>query len=865
MHLHGRWVDRLRALVRRNSVAEEIRDEIDFHLQERQREFERRGLSPDDARRAALARFGNPAVIHDRGYDVRGGGLMESILQDVRYAVRLWLKQPGTTAVALLTLVLGIGSTTALFSVVEAALIRPLPYSHPEQLVTIRVDVIDSGRPMRLGPSIGDLRTWRAESTVLSHVGMGRVGGFTPLVVDAGVPERLTVAEASEDFLEAYGISPILGRGIRADDMVKGAPAVALLGYGYWQRGFAGDAAVLGRVIRIENVPTTIVGVLPAGFYARSAVWRPVPSYVNRGSGTPVVGRLKPGVTLEQASRELDRLTVVSAASARGQTARGVVIETLYADETSGYVSTITTLAGAVGLILLIACVNIAGLLLARGSVRHVELAVRASLGAERKRLIRQLLTESVVLAIAGAALGVLAAWATLDSLVAIIPLTLPPNSPASISLPVLAGTAVLALVTVVLFGMAPALRLSRPDGIGVQVSGISRAGTPMPRRLGHLLIAVEVALTIVLVSASGLLIRSFARLTSVDVGYDPTGVLTLEVEPVDRSAAVRIDYYRALTSALQAMPQVVAAGGLDAFALEGGGMFVGMTTDAGASIQGPTRTVLPGYFEAIGVRPTSGRVFTAADRVEGESPVVVNALAAARHFGGNALGQAIRQDDSSPRYFRVVGVVPNLRLGDPDDEVAPEMYVLAGPDTLGQSDAITMVIRLREGASIPYETLRGIATAIGPKVLVGRIRPITDVLGQQVATPRRRTILLGLLGTFGLVLTLVGIFSMTAYAVARRTREIGIRMAFGAAPGDVVWHVVRDTMWPALIGLLVGIGAAFYATRIVAAFLFQTTPHDPGTFAGVAILVALGACLAAWIPARRAARVEPVTALRAE
>jgi hypothetical protein len=335
MHLHGRWLDRLRALVRRNSVAEEIHDEIDFHLEERQRDFERRGLSPEDARRAAIALFGNPSVIHDRGYDVRGGGVMESILQDVRYALRLLLKQRGTTVVALLTLALGIGSTAALFSVVEAALIRPLPYPHPEQLITISVEVIDSGNSMRLGPSVTDIRSWRTQSSVLSHVGMGRVGGFTPLIVDAGTPERVRVAEASEDFLETYGISPILGRSIRPEDMVEGAPSVALLGYGFWQSRFGGDAGVLGRVIRIENVPATVVGVLPAGFYARSAVWRPVRSYANRGSGTPVVGRLKPGVSLEQASRDLDRLTLASAASQRGQIAKGVVIETLYSDETS--------------------------------------------------------------------------------------------------------------------------------------------------------------------------------------------------------------------------------------------------------------------------------------------------------------------------------------------------------------------------------------------------------------------------------------------------------------------------------------------------------------------------------------------------
>jgi putative ABC transport system permease protein len=863
--------DRLRALLGRDGIAEEIHEEIQFHLGERMREYERRGLPPGAARRAALQRFGNPSVVQDRGYDVRGGGVMESILQDVRYAVRLLRKQPAFTAVALITLALGIGVTTALFSVIEAALLRPLPYPHPEELVTVDVDVSGkAGQSMRLAPSIGDIRTWRDAKTVFSHIGMGRVSGFVPLIVDAGTPERLTVAEASEDLLETYGIAPILGRGIQIDDTREGAPAVALLGYGYWRSRFAGDSGVLGRSIRIGNVPLTIVGVLPAGFYRDTSVWqakRFAPAFLGmRGSGTPVVGRLRPGVSLKQAARELDALTVASTTFGPVPTPAHVSLESLYRSETSEYGSTIKTLTYAVGLILIIACVNVAGLLLARGATRHVELAIRASIGAGRARLLRQLLTESVILALGGASLGLLFAWLTLDSLVAIIPLSLPPNSPATISVSVLTFTLALSVTTALLFGLVPALRLSRVGiGVGVQLAAASRSGVPLPRRLGQLLIGTEVALALVLVSGSGLMVRSFARLVSVDVGYDPARVLTMEVEPLDQTAAVRNQYYPALTAALAAMPQVAAVGAIDRLALTGGNTYRSTKTDSGAIVDGPQRTVLPGYFEAIGVRPIAGRLFVDAERGVGESPVVVNAAASTRYFSGSAVGHTLETDGRSPRHMRIVGVVPNLRHRGPAAPTRPEMYILPDPNSSEVPSPLAIVMRLRDGASVTQERLKAAADSIGPRVLVGRIRPGTDLVGEQVAKPRHRMILLSLLGGFGLLLTLVGIFSMTAYAVARRTREIGIRMAFGARPGDVVRHVVGDTVPPLLIGLAVGLGGAFYATRVIAAFLFETTPHDPGTFVGVVALIAGAACLAAWIPARRAAKVEPVAALRAE
>ncbi len=864
-------IARLRALFRYEATAAEIREELQFHVDMRTDEYTRHGLDARAARQAALRRFGHLALIQDRGYDVRGGGVMETMLQDVKYGLRQLRQHPSFSIVAVLTLALGIGVSTALFSVIDAALLRPLPYPHPEELVTLDVEEANqSGKPFRYAPSMADTRTWRTLTTIISHAGMGRVSGFVPLIVETGTPRRLTVAEASEDFLETYGVIPILGRGIQLDDTREGAPAVALLGHAYWQREFGGDPHVLGRDIRIQNRAVTIVGVVPAGFYNDTAVWqaKQFSSVMldRRGSGTPVVARLRPGVTLAQAKTVLDAVTPASTMTGRTPAPGRVVIESMYDEETGQFGATIRTLSMAVGLILIIACVNVAGLMLARGATRDVELSIRAAIGAGRGRLVRQLLTESLLLAIAGAFVGVLLAYISLDSLVALIPLSLPANSPVAINRTVLGFALGLTIVTALLFGLVPALKLSRaPRMIGTMLA-VGRSSAPLSKRAGQWLIGVEVSLTLVLMTGSGLILRSFARLVSVDLGFDATNVLTLEVEPLDEAAAIRREYYASLADALRRLPEVVSAGAIDQLALTGGGSYGFPTTaDTGAQVGGPQRTVLPGYLEAMRVRPLAGRVLEDADRGTGEA-VVVNASASQQYFGGNAIGHTLRTGGQKPRQWRIVGVVPNLRHGGPQGRVQPEMYVL--PDPHGPEPSpmtLAMVMRLRERASLPRDRLKQIAEAVGPRVLTGRAMPAAAVLNQQVAKPRHRMLLLTLLGLFGLLLTLVGIFSMTAYAVARRTREVGVRVALGARPAHVVGVMIRDAVWPVVFGLVAGLAGTYHATRIIVTFLFQTTPHDPATLVAVVALLGVAACLAAWLPARRAASVDPLAALRAE
>jgi putative ABC transport system permease protein len=795
---------------------------------------------------------------------------MESMLQDVKYSLRQLGRQPSFTILAGLTLALGIGVSTALFSVIDAALLRPLPYASPEQLVTLLVEDPNEGRPGQYAPSMDDIRSWRALETVVSRAGVGRVAGAR-LIVDSGTPERLVVAEASDDFLETYGITPILGRGIHADDTRRGAEPVALLAHGYWRQQFGADPGVLGRKITIENRPVTIIGVLPPGFYAESAIWQAIQfsaATANmRGSGTPAIARLRPGVTLEQARAAFNAVMPVGFMGGSSPVRGRVVMQSMYDDETGSYGPMILTLSMSVGLILLIACVNVAGLTLARGATRDVELAIRAAVGADRGQLVRQLFTESVLLAVAGALVGMVLAYASLDSLVALIPLSLPANSPVTINATVLAFALSLAMMTALLSGLVPALKLSRaPRALGTMFNVAGRGGAPLSKSAGQWLIGVEVALALVLMTGAGLMLRSFARLVSVDLGYNADNVLTLEVEPLDRAPAMRREYYTSLTAAMRQMPEVISAGAIDQTGLSGGGFYTSVSTDLGNRVAGPQRTVLPGYFESVGVTPIAGRLLEDADRVTSDA-VVVSESFARFYFGGHALGHTLRIGDAkNQRSLRIVGMVPDIKHRGPQGRHESQMYMLPDPNA---NPALRMrlaiVMRIRDGASLSIERLKEIAESLGPRVLVGEARPAAAFISQLVATPRQRMLLLTLLGVFGLLLTLIGIFSMTAYAVARRTREIGVRVAVGARPSQVVAAMIGGAVPPVIFGLAAGMAGTYYATRIITRFLFQTDPGDPATLAGVVALVGAAACLAAWLPARRAASIDPVAALRAE
>ena len=858
---------RVRALLRRDVVTSEIREELQTHLDMRAEEFERQGLTAAEARRQAVRRFGSVALYQDRGYDVRGGGVMETILQDLRYAVRLLLAQRAFSLVAILTLAIGVGLSTALFSVIHATVLEPLPYPHPEQLVNVNVPAPD-GR--ETSPSLEDVRAWRADGRVFQRAGLDR--GASERIVDAGQPEWVQVRSVTEGFLEALGVAPFAGRAFIEADTVREAPLVALLGHGYWRTHFGGDRAVLGRQIRIGGEPATIVGVLPAGFYPDIEVWQPFKPGVQermRGSGAPAVARLRTGLSREEGEKALAQF-VAAFDAAQGKPHDQVATDavrlfSVYDRAIEGTGPILWTLSGAVTAVLLIACVNVAGLLLARGTARHRELAIRASIGAGRLRLIRQLLTESLVLACAGGAAGILLAWVSLDALVAILPLSLPENGTASVSAEVLAFSALVAVSSALLFGLVPAWRLSRVTMTTALAGADRRSGAPLSRRTGQWLMAAEVALGVVLLAGAGLMIRSFSRLVAVDIGYDPRSFLTMEAAPLDPDPAVAAQYYPALVDALKRLPEVEAAGAGNQLPI-GGRRRAGWVTVQGEQVRVDQRLVLPGFFEAIGLPLKAGRFLTEADRASGRPVVVINELTARQTFGDvSPIGRLLPLRDQSPE---IVGVVGDFLQDGARSPVRANVYApYTGKERLNLDtrQPLLVVVRPRGNPAGLQGRLREVAQSIGPRVLVDRIRSGDDFVSESVTTPRHRMVLLALLGGVGLLLTVIGIFSITAFAVVRRTREIGVRMAFGADSRHVVRAMVRDAIGPVVLGLMAGAVGAYLSTGVLRTLLYETTPHDPVAFLAALTTFGVAAILAAWLPARRAALVDPVHALRTE
>ncbi len=866
---------RCRGLLRRDAVAGEIREELEFHVRMRAADFERAGTPAPLAVAQARERFGNMALWQDYGYDVRGGGFMETIVQDLRYGVRLLVRQPGFSLVAILTLGIGVGLTTAITSVIDAALLHPLPYARPEELVQLTMSVPQPGRPApsRFGLSTLDVETIRSTQNASVDVGQWQSSGA--MIADGPEPQRLRGMRIDGRYLGLFGVMPHRGRGIQDADTRADAPRVVVIGFGFWQSRFGGRDDAVGQLLRLDGESYEIVGVLPPGFDRTTPLWLPYKvaptSFTKRGSGSVTYARLRTGVPIEQASRELTTLlSGVQTDGAAPVAGSYVHVETLLTRETRGYWTTGNILLGSAGLILLIACVNVAGLLMARGATRLHEVAIRASIGAGRTRLVRQLLTESLLLAAAGTAVGLLLAWWTMDALVRNIPLPLSTNAPAAINVRVLGFSVALTLITGVLFGLVPALRLSRVRVSGALARGGRRAGSALSRRGGSWLIGVEVALALVLVIGAALMIKSFDKMTSVDLGFKPESFVTLEASPVEYNPTVFGTYYTSLVDQIQQWPDVEAVGAANHIPLMGSFSYSRITLDNGETKNVTIRRMLPGYFEALGLTPIAGRFPTPADTTGGRRVAVINQRAAKQLFAtGGSTGRVITMGKDP---VEVIGVVADLRnLGGNDLNMPSsmretlEVFATHQPAPGDRPEPLVVVVRPRANAGALEERLTQVAQSAGPRAIVDRVRKGSDWLDSTVITPKRRTVLLSLLGGLGLLLTLIGVFGMTAYTVARRTQEIGVRMAFGANAGDVVRQMLLEAARPLAIGIAAGLGGAWAVTRVISTFLYETTPTDPVAFAAAAAVLAAAAILAVWIPARRAARVDPVTSLRTE
>lgn len=811
--------------------------------------------------------------------------------QDIRYAFRTLLKRPGFAAVAVLTLALGIGANSAIFSVVNAVLLRPLPYPEPDRLVKIVGTDTREGTLGNLSPA--DFADLDAAGTLFeSMTAHGWVAFFT--ITGDGEPERISGSNVTFDFFQTLGVEPLLGRTFLPREDERGLPRVAVITHAFWERRFGTDPSTLGRVVNFNAIPTTVVGVLPPDYRhpepnpeREPDVYIPFrwdPAQMNRGGHfIRAIGRLTPGVTLDQARAELDTIARrLEQDYPDDNTDRGVNVSFLLDAIVRDTRLALLLLLGAVGFVLLVACANIANLLLASGSARQKELAVRAALGAGRNRLIRQLLTESVMLSVIGGICGLaVASWA-IQVLTRFSATLIPRAEGIQLDGTVLIFTGVIACLTGVVFGLAPALHLSRADVHDSLKEGTRGQSTGQARRgARELLIVAEVALSLVLLVGAGLFVQSLWRLQNVDPGFRPERVLTMQMSlPTAKYAeGEQIPVYQELYEHLRPLPGVEVVGAINILPLSqsyDGNMF--QIDDRPVPIaQAPgvqTRSINPDYFRAMGVPLIRGREFNDRDTVESPGVVIISDRMAERYWPGeDPIGKRITynrgtfdeptQTVGGPGSREIIGIVGSVKHLALENDVEAMFYT---PQTQEPSfHTMTLVLRGAVEPASLTASVRNALSAMDPDVPLFEIRTLDMMLDSSVAQPRLRTMLLGLFAGLALLLSLVGIYGVIGYLVGQRTQEIGIRMALGARSADVIRMLVAQGMLPAFVGIGIGLAAAYAMSRILASLLFAVTATDPLTYLGVAAALAGAAFAATCVPALRATRIDPSTALRAE
>ncbi|HEY1249970.1 MAG TPA: ABC transporter permease [Thermoanaerobaculia bacterium] len=805
---------------------------------------------------------------------------MNTLLQDIRYGLRTLARAPGFTAIAVATIALGIGANTAIFSVVHAVLLRRLPYPEPARLVVLREEQLRIGKMGVAWPNFLDLR---AQSRTLSSLAGYRANEMT--ISDTREPQVIRIGEVSAALFPLLGARAALGRVFVESDDRPEAPPTVVISDELWRSRFGSDREIVGRTVRLDAVPHTVVGVLPRGFAffpRRVDLFRPVGLYgaekvwLNRGNhtGMRVLARLAPGATVAGAGSEvagiMRQLEKQYPDTNAGQTATVTPLaEELFTD----YKPALWTLLGAVGVVLLIACVNVAHLQLARSAGRQRELAIRAALGAGRGRIVRQLVTESVLISGIGGAVGLLLATWAIGPLVRLAPTAIPRLSETRIDPGVLLFTLAVSVATGILFGLTPAISASRPDpqaALGEASRG-STAGRSR-QRFRTLLFVSEVALAFVLVIGSGLLIRSLAQLRAVSPGFRPEHVLALDVAvpearyPTDES---REQFYRKAVDALRPLPGVQIASATYCPPLIGkcwGSIYLLSDRPAPAQAELPSahwNVVEPGYFATLAIPLRRGRAFTDADRADTAKVVIVNETFAKKWWpNGDALGKSVKQGwPKDPTPFReIVGVVGDVRQDGLDVPALPEVFI---PWTQNPMPSMTLLVRVNGSPQAVQRAAIAAVRSIDPDQSVSNVMPLTGYLSDSVADRRFTTLLLGFFAALALVLASVGIYGVVAYGVAERRREIGIRTALGARPADVLALVVKGALRLAAVGMVAGAVVALGLSRFLASLLFGIRPTDPATFGGVAILLAAVVLAACVIPARSALRVDPNTALR--
>jgi putative ABC transport system permease protein len=808
---------------------------------------------------------------------------MGTLLQDVRYGLRMLGKNPGFTAVAVLTLALGIGANTAIFSVVDGILLRPLPYPEPERIVEISRTYRGELEMSNFAAAQFDF--WRSHNEPFQFLAASTGVGFN--LAGGSRPERVRALRASAEYFRVLGVPPALGRDFLQEEDRPGGPNVAILSHGLWTRDFGADVQVIGRTVLLDGDSYTVVGVMPAGFESLPPVdlWTTIGQVahtIGSGSNYDVIGRLKPSISPRQADSFLATLTRPFlnrfASDMPANIAKDVSFDVFpyrYV-VTSDLRAPLLVLFGAIGFVLLIACVNVANLQMARAAMRNREIAVRTALGAGRLRIFRQLVTENILLAFLGAALGLLVAQWALNFLLALTPSDLPRGQEISLDRWALAFTALVAVLTGVLFGLAPAFQAARTDlNESLKESGSRTASRR--QRLGAALAVGELALSLVLLVGSALLIKTFVILLRTDPGFDPRAVLSLEIWTTGsqyKSGAALANLYVTMVRRIEAIPGVesaaVVAAGLP---LERGGnvpMKIAGQKDS-EMFSADYREITPEYFRALGTPLRQGRAFTAADSQDTHKVAIINATFARRHFPGrNPIGEHVDLTMVGDADREIVGVVGDVKSS-LNEAAQPSAFIPVAQasydvDQLFQGWFPTCI--LVRTTPKPLSLSHAVEDAVrgaDPNLPIGHVRSLEEILSLSLAFQRFLMTLMTVFAGLALVLAAVGLYGVISYSVSQRTHEIGIRMAVGATRGSVLGLIVHRGLRLALLGTGIGVVAALGLTRLLRSMLFGVKPTDLLTFAGVAVLLTAVALLASYIPARRAAKVDPMVALRYE
>lgn len=878
---------RVRSIVRRRSVEAELQEELDFHLEQRIKQEMAAGKTLEEARREALRAMDGLEQRKEECRDARSVNSLENILQDVRYAARGLRNKPGFTAVAVLTLALGIGANSAIFSVINAALLKPLPYPKPEQLVLL-FETVDAAPNV---VSYANFADWEQYARSFSAMAAGRQNTFTLGSSGSIAPERIDGGIYSWALFQTLGIKPILGRTFVPEDDQTGAPRVAVISYDFWQQRFGGNADVLSRKIRLDGVICDIIGVMPQGFgYPTRTVkvWTPIRALFGdtlterSWHQLYVVARLSEGASAKAATTEVDaaqrRIHAQFPASEVGTGTTSLPLRdiTTFESRTSLFV-----LLGAVGCLLLIACVNVSNLLIARAAQRQREFSVRAALGAARSRLIQQLLTESLLLAVAGSVAGLLLAYAVTSMLGTHASLLIraddiDTSAPVRLDGRVFGFTMMISIVAGLAAGLFPARRFAKGDLTeGLKEGGCSMTAGHTQQRLRTGLISVEVALSLILLIMASLMIKSFTELRGVQPGLSTRDLLTAAIsvpdsrygpEAVSRFSKTLLDRAKALPSVKSAaLVNCVPVGG---YCGDNGFSIEGRPLPQGQFYNALNRSASPGYWGTAGIPLLAGRDFTErdgrgfdADHPRTSALIISESMARKWWPDGHALGQRIYfGNDKSPRY-EVVGIVGDVLI-DLEKTPLPTMYT---PQLEGRHSDFFLILRTEANPTGYTSAIRQIVQGIDPEVPAFQVRTMDEILGQSSQTRGFTAILLGSFAMLALVLSAVGLYGVLSYLISQRTAEIGIRMALGASRSEMFRLALLEGMKPTFAGLVIGMLAAAALGRLIQSSLFAVKATNPATFLLAALILLLMALLASLVPIRRATNVDPINALRSE